>query len=143
MAQLKNCPSLTTVHFCCFGVDPDPDPLKWCFKRTNGVLIRTYTNGIDEFVHLRRLELLKVNPKLYEAYEPDEMDECNGSDHRWVDQTSYKGIRVLDDVLEQVYKAAGAHKQDWLEPGRGLSLPDKAWRALERGYKKARKMPQW
>lgn len=143
VSQLRDCPSLTTVYFCTYGTDPNPDPLKWCSKRTNGILIRTYSNGTEEFIHLRRLELLKVNSDLYKAYCEDELDECHGNDHRWVDNTSYKGYRVLEDVLEQVYKLAKEYNKEWTEPGRGMSLPDKAWRALERGYKRAKKMPQW
>jgi hypothetical protein len=143
VAQLRACPSLTTVYFSVYGAEPNPDPLKWCTKRTNGILVRTYSNGVDEFVHLRRLELLKVNSELYNDYNGDELDICNGKDHRWVDHTSYKGYRVLDDVLEQVYKSSGGQKKDWTEPGRDMSLPEKAWRALERGFKKVRKMPQW
>ena len=138
--QLKLCPKLDTVIFSVYEREPELDPARWCSKRINGVLIRSYTNGEDELIHFRRLELLMVNPDLYADYDADELDECNGKDHRWVDHTSYKGCVVLPDVLDKVYKELGGEGRAWKTPGRALELPDKAWRLLQRGLGRAKRV---
>jgi hypothetical protein len=87
--------------------------------------------------HVRRLELLKCDPKLYDNYDPESMHLCDGGkDHQWMDQTYFEGMRVPMPVLDKIYKMIG-EKRSWSTPGRNLELPDEAWAALKRGKKKA------
>jgi hypothetical protein len=86
--------------------------------------------------HIRRLELCKVNVKIYER---KTKGECEGKDHRWVESTWFDGYKVPEETLERVYKLRG-EKRDWVVGRRDAELPDKAWVALKTGRRKAQKM---
>ncbi|WWD06890.1 hypothetical protein V865_004987 [Kwoniella europaea PYCC6329] len=139
ISHLQEAPNLLAVQFSCLSslsIDEVLDSSQWCDKRVNGVLIRSYLNETtgEQFYHLRRLELLVVQPKLYDStYEDryDGMKECKGEevDHRWVDHTSFKNATVPPPILKKVYKTLG-EKLDWTTPGRGMLLPESAWEVL-------------
>lgn len=137
--QLRECPSLHTVHFGVQCHEPSYDPMSWCSQRTSGILIRSYTNGIDDFFHLRRLELVRGTPKLYRDYDPPLDARCSVpcKSQKWTDHTFYKGYRVLDDTMEKIYKDIKGEGRYWTSPGRGMSMSDKSWRHLQRDLKKA------
>lgn len=127
--RLRECLKLGTVIYSATP-DPDRDPSTWCDKRINGSTIRSYANGVDDMFHIRRLELLNVDPKLYHQYNPDSMHECDGgADHLWKDQTYFEGRAVPIPVLDQIYQMIG-EKRTWSTSGRELKLPDEAWALL-------------
>ncbi|WVQ63768.1 uncharacterized protein L199_001922 [Kwoniella botswanensis] len=139
ISHLQAAPNLLAVQFSCLSslsTSEVLDSSQWCDKRVNGVLIRSYLNEItgEQFYHLRRLEFLVVQPKLYDSTYKDRYDgmkECKGDevDHRWVDHTSFKSATVPSPILKKVYKTLG-EKLDWTTPGRGISLPESAWEVL-------------
>ncbi|KAK6906164.1 hypothetical protein I203_100148 [Kwoniella mangroviensis CBS 8507] len=139
ISHLLEAPNLLAVQFSSLSsltINEVLDSSQWCDKRVNGVLIRSYINEItgEELFHFRRLELLIVQPKIYDStYEDryDGMKECKGDevDHRWVDHTSFRNATVPPPILKKVYKTSG-EKLDWTTPGRGISLPETAWEVL-------------
>ncbi|WVW79504.1 hypothetical protein I302_101473 [Kwoniella bestiolae CBS 10118] len=139
ISHLRDAPNLLAVQFSCLStltIEEVSDSVQWCDKRVNGVLIRSYLNEVtgEEFYHLRRLELLTVQPKIYDSTYKGQyecMKKCQGNevDHRWVDHLSYKNAMVPPPILKKVYKCSG-EKSGWQIPGRGLALPESAWVVL-------------
>ncbi|WRT69215.1 uncharacterized protein IL334_006199 [Kwoniella shivajii] len=141
ITHLRSAPNVVAVQFSCLSSLSSEEVLSsptWCDKRVNGVLLRSYLNNIsgEEFYHLRRLELLTVQPKIYDytySEKYKELKGCKGDeiDHRWVDHTWYKSVPVPPPILKKVYKLLGA-KSQWTNPGRGLELPESAWEVLRK-----------
>jgi hypothetical protein len=129
--RLRECLKFGTIIFSATS-DPDRNPSTWCHKRINGSIIRSYSNGVDDMFHIRRLELLNVDPKLYDEYDPEFTYECDGgTDHVWKDQTYFEGREVPIPILDQIYQMIG-EKRTWSTPGRELKLPDEAWTLLKK-----------
>ncbi|WWC63893.1 uncharacterized protein I303_106498 [Kwoniella dejecticola CBS 10117] len=135
ITHLRQAQSLLAVQFSCLStlsVEEVLDCSGWSEKRVNGVLIRCYTNQAtgEEFYHFRRLELLSVQPKIYDqSYQDDYEAMKQEVESRWVDHTSFKNATVPPPILNKVYKLLG-QRIEWTTPGRALEMPESAWDVL-------------
>jgi hypothetical protein len=92
METILRLPLLTTVRFSSLDTTP-VTPAIWRNLRENGVLIRSYTTGDEQFYHIRRLDL--------------EMSLRSGKEQVWTDSTYYEGDPIPEAVLDQVYEIKG------------------------------------
>lgn len=142
--DLRACPNLKTIFF----LDSSPfDPnVDWCSQRVSGIKITSYVNPQyrqEEFFDCRRLVLIhsatspRYPPLTFSTPQSERMPyTCKGIgvDCHWEFQSYYKGFQVPEGVLRRVYECAGLRGRMvpvW-SGGRGLKLPDEAWRCLRR-----------
>ncbi|WWC72967.1 uncharacterized protein I206_106931 [Kwoniella pini CBS 10737] len=133
--HLRQAPNLLAIQFSCLSnlsIEEALDSSKWNDKRVNGVLIRCYTNQAtgEEFYHFKRLELLTVQPKIYDHQYAEKYETMRkAGEIRWVDHTSFRNATVPPPILNKVYKLLG-QSIEWQEPGRNMELPESAWQVL-------------
>lgn len=117
----------------------------WWHDHEFGMMIRSYTDGIDTLYHARYTGgeanteeyLLGPHHTSYTSLDMEWADfssDCTGwrRERTVVDLTFYQGYPVPFALLDRVYRLNG-DELEWRDPGRDMTLVPEAW-ALLRGW---------
>jgi len=114
-------PRLTVIHCPTYLDFSRSDSLPtWQDRTFQGLLIYSFTDGVDELVHLR--SPAKMDGQWSENERPV-------SPSNWEEKGWYNSVEVPVGLLAAVYTVAGLDLAG-LEPRRGATLPDKGWEVL-------------
>ena len=125
MQTYRSAPELTDVILCEYHLDYSAfiDPGSIASRPGQRYMIKSYTAGDQSFYHLKIVS---------QGGLPHDVSVAPNGESAISDALLFEsGLSITMEELDDIYELAGRDRQ-WTQGGRGLELPDTAWKLLRK-----------